>query len=582
MQIQQISKYLILGIILLCFSQQDTFAQKKNKKKKSSNTTTTQKVSDSEMQLLSDIFIDAMQAKLMGETDKATELFRDCLNIAPNNGAANYELALIFEEENDNETALNYAAAASKAEPTNKWYQYLYADMLLYANRIGEAAKIYEGLIQQSPNDIENYHKISYIYRMNGDVENAIKSLDQLEERMGVIEDISIDKQRLYLQKNDIDGAGRELEKLIDAYPSELRYYNQLAELYTANRKPEKADAVYARMIEVAPDNPMAQMALARQYFNKGEKAKGMEMLKQTFAQPEIEAGQKIDLLMGMMSQQPSGEELQEAKELTQIIAETHPKNARIHAVRGDIFMILEEKANARDAFKKTVELDGNLYPVWEQVMFLEYELQQNENLLQTTKEATELFPNQPLPHYFKGLANMQLKDYDKAIRSLKRSAIIGADNKNLLTEVYSLIGDAYHSLKEHENSDNYYEKSLEIEPKNALVLNNYAYYLSLRKNQLEKAAEMSKLSNEIEANNSSYQDTYGWILYEQGNYQEAKNWLERSLLNGGDKRPVIVEHYGDILYKLNKKSEAETQWQKALDLGGDKRNLEEKISNGL
>ncbi len=579
MSYKKILVHSLLAFTLFSFSSTEIYAQKKKKKSKKSPKQTTQKVSDSEMQLLSDIFLDAMQSKLMGDTDKAKELFRDCLNLAPSNGAANYELALIHEEEKDTETALTYAQTAYNSAPKNKWYAYLYADMLLFNNQIDEATKVYEQQIIQSPNNIENYHKISYIHRMSGNYGKAIEALNELESRMGVIEEISLDKQRLYLQNNDVDGAAGEIEKLINKNPNDLSYYNKLAELYSANRQAEKANEVYARMIKIAPDNPLAQMAMARQYYNKGENAKGAEMLKKVFANPKIDADEKIDFMLGMMSATPQGEELKEAEELTGIIAKAHPKSARIHAVRGDIFMILEDKANAKDAFKRTVELDPNLYPVWEQVMFLEYELQQNENLTKTAKEATELFPNQPLPHYFRGLANLQLKEYSKAVKSLKRTAIIASDNKSLLTEVYSLIGDAYHSMGEHENSDNYYEKSLEIEPKNSLVLNNYAYYLSLRSAELDKAAEMSKLSNEIEPNNSSYQDTYGWILYEQGKYKDAKTWLEKALQNGGDKRPVIVEHYGDILFKLNQKADAKTQWQKALDLGGNKRNLEEKLS---
>ncbi len=577
MSFKQISIYLIVVVLGLHFSSNDVFAQKK--KKKSSSKKTEQKISGTELQLLKDIFLDATQAKLLGDTDKAKELYQDCLNLSPNNAAANYELALLYQDEKDNETALTYAENASKAAPKNKWYQYLFADLLLYNNQTIKAASVYENLIRQHPNDIDNYHKISYIYRIAGETDKAIDALDRLEGKTGVVEEISLDKQRLYLQKNDVDGAGKELEKLIENNPKELRFYNQLAELYLANRKEDQANEIYKRMIEVAPDNPLAQMAMARQYYSKGETAKANEMLMSAFAKPEIPAEQKISILMGMIGQQPSKETLKEAKSLGGVIAQTHPKNAQIQAIQGDIYIQLNEKENARDAFRRTVDIDANLYPVWEQVMFLEYDLGKYDDLLKTTKESTELFPNQPLPHYFKGLANYQLKDYDKAVRSLKRSAIIGSDNENLLIEVYSLIGDAYHSLKDHESSDNYYDKSLEIKPDNPLVLNNYAYYLSLRKEQLAKAEEMSKKSNELETNNSSYQDTYGWILYEQGKYEEAKVWLEKALSNGGDKRPVIVEHYGDVLFKLNKKAEAIEQWRKAIELGGNKKELDKKIA---
>ena len=64
------------------------------------------------------------------------------------------------------------------------------------------------------------------------------------------------------------------------------------------------------------------------------------------------------------------------------------------------------------------------------------------------------------------------------------------------LPDFYSLLGDTYHAIDEHEKSDLFYQKSLEKNPENHIVLNNYSYYLSLRKKELLKAKQkgLSKL----------------------------------------------------------------------------------------
>ena len=154
-------------------------------------------------------------------------------------------------------------------------------------------------------------------------------------------------------------------------------------------------------------------------------------------------------------------------------------------------------------------------------------------------------------------------------------------ENRNLLFEFYSLLAETYHKTNQHILSDKYYEQALEIDSNNLLILNNYAYYLSLRKVKLEKAKEMSYRCNKIENKNATYQDTYAWILYKLKEYKEAKEWILKALSNGGDKSPVIVEHYGDILYNLGKIKEAKKQWNKAKEIGGDSRFLFQKIEQG-
>ena len=133
---------------------------------------------------------------------------------------------------------------------------------------------------------------------------------------------------------------------------------------------------------------------------------------------------------------------------------------------------------------------------------------------------------------------------------------------------------------KQHNLSDSLYEKVLEIDPENVMVLNNYAYYLSLRKINLDKAKEMSFKCNNIEIDNGTYQDTYAWILYQRKEFKEAKQWIIKSLKNGSDKSAVVVEHYGDILYKLGEIKESIIQWKFAKTLGDGSKLLDKKIKD--
>ena len=141
-------------------------------------------------------------------------------------------------------------------------------------------------------------------------------------------------------------------------------------------------------------------------------------------------------------------------------------------------------------------------------------------------------------------------------------------------------LGDAYHELGKHTSSDSAYNASLKYDSNNLYVLNNYSYFLSLRNVELGRALKMSKKTIAKEPLNASYLDTYGWILYLKGEFNEAEKYLSKSLMNGGEKSAEVLEHYGDVLYRLNRKDEANAYWKKAKEAGGSSEALINKTSS--
>jgi tetratricopeptide (TPR) repeat protein len=179
--------------------------------------------------------------------------------------------------------------------------------------------------------------------------------------------------------------------------------------------------------------------------------------------------------------------------------------------------------------------------------------------------------------YLYNGVANAQLRNYQKAVRSLNAGIDFVVDNKALLIQFYSALGDAYYYLKEYPKSDQAFDKALREDSDDTYVLNNYAYYLSLRNEQLEKAENLSRKSNVLKPNNRNYMDTYGWILFQQKKYTEANEWLGNAAKMGA-KSATILEHYGDNLFQLGKKEEALEQWEAAKAAGGSSPALLKKI----
>jgi tetratricopeptide (TPR) repeat protein len=208
----------------------------------------------------------------------------------------------------------------------------------------------------------------------------------------------------------------------------------------------------------------------------------------------------------------------------------------------GILLLENEQYNDARIALKKASKLNDQDYTVWEQLVRLELGTDVDE-AVKDASEALSIFPNQAWMNYLAGVAWLQKKDYNKALSYVSNVPSLETQDKALLSQTYSAIGDCYHGIKDTKKSDEAYDRSIQYNPDNAYTLNNYAYYLSLRGENLDKAAQMSKHSNELEKANPSFEDTYAWILFRQKNYAEAKIWIEKALADNKNKSAVATEH---------------------------------------
>lgn len=539
-------------------------------------------LSYSDQKKLTESFFNATKEKQLGNFDDALKKFTRCLEIDPNNHASMYEMASIYFHLMNREKAYELVSKAVKLNPKNEYYRLLLADIYTEQGNHMEAARIYEKLLKDYPEKIEYYYEWANALLYANKYEEAIEVYDKLDEVIGISEEISVQKQKIYLSIKKPEKAIAEMQKLIDAFPNEGTYYGMLAEIYATNGMQEKAAEMYKKMGELSPNDPMLHLSLAEHYKNQGEKEKSFAELKKAFKSVDLDIDTKVKILLSYytITEDPNSGLLDQAFELLDILVDVHPNDAKSHAMQADFLFRENKMAEARDAFRKAIELDQSRYLVWSQLLIVESELRDYEALLKESEEALELFPNQAMVYLMNGIAKNQLKKHQEAADILE-SGLIFARDTYLKVQILTTIGDIYNTLTDYEKSDAAFDKALKLDPENATVLNNYSYYLSLRKGEsLEKAEEMSSKSLKLEPENPSFQDTYGWILYQQGKYEEAKKWLFKSMENSNESSGVILEHYGDTLYQLGETNEALNYWQKAKEAGGGSEQLEQKITD--
>jgi tetratricopeptide (TPR) repeat protein len=527
------------------------------------------------------LFFDANKEKMLGNYELAEVQFLQALKIDPSSSATMYELANIYSFQNNKNLSLYYAKKAATADPKNTWYQLLYAQCLRDNKQNDEVVNVFEKLVKNNPDRIDFYYELANSYLYINKLNDAIKVYNRIEERVGVTEEASMQKLKIYKSLNNFDKSVEEAQKLIRAYPKEARFYGMLGEIYQDKGMSEKALNAYAELLKIDPENAYVHLSLADYYRSLKQNEKAFEEIKIAFRSKDLDIDTKVKILLSYYSITETYTELKpDADELCKLIVEVHPTDAKAFSIYGDFLYRDKKLEEARTQYRKAIELDKEKYAIWNQLLVIDSELNDVVALEKESKEAMELFPNQPLPYYFNGAANIQLKKFKEAIESLKQGTEFVYDNPPVLAQFYANIGDAQNQLKNYAESDQAYEKALSLDPNYTYVMNNYSYYLSLRNENLDKAEAMSKKSNELEPNNSSYQDTYGWILYQKHKYEEAKIWIGRAIDNGGKPNGTLLEHYGDTLYKLGEKEGALQYWMDAKKAGGTTNLIDKKIAD--
>lgn len=547
---------------------------------KTTQKATTTNVSDSQQQVkFSFYFIDGCKERMKGNMELAENYFKECLKLDPTSLPAKYELGNVYRYNGLYDLAINYAKICANGDVKNEWYQLLYIECLHNRRQYNEAADVYNRLIKIFPFRSEFYEGLAGEQMYAGSYEKSFKTYDELEKKFGQNEAFTINKIKLLRQLKKNNEAEAEFQNLIKSNPSEIRYYTYLAEFYQETNQPTKAMESYEQALKVEPNNPMVHLALADYYKLQNDKDNFYKEIKTAFENPELEPETKTKVLASfyqLAETDPSY--TKQADELLDITLRLHPTSADAHAFKGDVLYRDKKLNESKDEYIKSVTLDKNKFSVWTQLLYLEAELNDNILLEKHSAEAIELFPNQAAAYYFNGVANMQLKQYPKAIESFNEGVEFVYDNNPLLLQFYSNLGESYNAIKNYEKSDKAFDNALKVDPDNAFILNNYGYYLSLRKSMLEKAEKFSRRSNELSPNNRSYIDTYGWILYELGKYKDAEIWLGRAA-KMGTTNAVITEHYGDVLYKLDKKEDALHYWKEAKLVGTGSEWLDKKIT---
>lgn len=535
-------------------------------------------------------FTEAEKFFILEDYAKALLYFQRVAELNPDNATVHYKMAEILAKgttEEDMQKAAQTIDRALKLETGNKYFYLLASNIYAGLGDFDKATATLEKMMAEIKGTEEYLFELAALYLYGKEEDKALKVYDRAEEVLGVNEVSSQQKQRILFEKGKVAEAIAEGEKLLEAYPDEERYVMVFAETLAQHGQRSKAIVQLENFIKTHPEAGNVKMLLAGFYKDNGQEEKSRNYVLAVFDDPQIDVSSKV-MMMGtytaMISQNRS-KKIEDPKldlfvlGLFEKLNAQYPKESNVHLVGGDLYMTLEKDDLAKQEYRKAIQVGSGSFEVWQNLLYLESQAEEFDSLIHHSEAALELFPNQGMIYYFNGYGHLRKKHYREAAYSLEQAKKLTTANPAFVGEVNSMLGDCYNGSKEYSKSDQAYEEALAINPNNDIVLNNYSYYLSLRKENLEKAEKMSTQLVKSYPDNAAYLDTHAWVLYAREKYKEARKVMERAIQTG-QATATHFEHYGDILFQLGEIDNAVVQWQKAKQKNGDNASLDRKITN--
>lgn len=523
-------------------------------------------------------FLEAIRLKEKGELDAAFDMYSHCLGIDSQSAAVQYEMAQFYMFLGQTQKGENLLRKAVSLEPDNYWYKQTLASHYRKRGENKQAVGVIEDIVDRFPSRLEPLMELADLYARLEDYKKVIHTLDRLEKLDGKSEQISMEKFRMYLQVGDMEKAFTEIESLVAEYPYEMRYLNILGDAYLENGRSEEAYPIFRKVLNEEPGYAPAMLSLASYYEKTGQDSLYRAQLDSVLLNRNVENEMKVNIMRQLIVRSERGD-----KDSTKIVGlfdailEQEQPNADVAMLAAQYLLSKKMDDKATSVLHKIVEIDPENKPAHLQLLSFAISKNDLDEVVRICTPAIEYMPEALEFYYYKGLAHYQKDQNDEALKVFEKGVrqVNEESDKTLVSDFYAIMGDIFHSKKMDAEAYAAYDSALVYKEDNIGVLNNYAYYLSVERKNLDKAEEMSYRTVKAEPKNDTYLDTYAWILFEKGKYAEARIYIDQALQHGGTGSSVVVEHCGDIYFHCGETEKAVEYWKLAEEVS--KKEVDDK-----
>lgn len=527
-------------------------------------------------------FLEATRLKVKQDYTGAFGLLRHCLEIDPNGASALYEMSqyyMFLRQTQKGQDALEQAVANA---PDNYWYAQGLANLYQQQQQTDKAIELLERMSVRFPTKQDPLFALLDIYGKQERYHDVIGTLDRLERRLGKNEQLSMEKFRAYLRMKDNHRALQEIEALTHEYPSDARYQVILGDLYLQNGKTREAYDIYQKVLKTEPDNPSALYSMASYYDQTGQQELYHQQLDTLLLNEKVAADVKTNIMRQMIAanEQTGTPDSTRLINLFDRMILTEQDDAQVPMLYAQYLFSKDQQEKAVPALEQAIDIDPANKMARLMIVSASVKTEDYKRIIRVCESGIEAIPDALELYYYLAIAYNQAERPDSVL-SVCRKALehVTPETKDSeVSDFYAILGDTYQGKKLMREAYAAYDSALVYNPDNVGVLNNYAYYLSLERRDLDKAEEMSYRTVKAQPNNATFLDTYAWVLFEKRKYTEARVYIDNAIKNDTEKSSVLLEHGGDIYFMNGDVEKAMDYWRQALEQGTESTTLERKI----
>lgn len=532
-------------------------------------------VSEKDRSAAMQLFIDGSLKESKGQFAEAILDYQDALRY-DHDPAIFFALAKSYTQLRRYAPAAENAVMAVSHDPKRVEYRELLAQIYINSGQFDKAAGEYRMILILDPQNTVAAFTLAQLLERTKPLE-ALELYNGLVARQGPTWEVLLQIAQLNGALQRYDKAAEAFEQMVKLDPSNAALKQNLAENYLRLKQYDKAKNLLTDVLEKEPQNIMLRGTLADVYLQQNDWPSARKELTAILASDSLDPDTHLRIGMAYYAQTVKDTlVIPEAIEVFRKYEKNYPTDARPYVFLGVLHRGIHKDSIAENYFTRATQSANWNGDAWWQLGWMYFDKQDFRETIAIMNKAKNYVQDDFRIYLLLGIAYNRAGDQQDSRVALERAAELNPRDLNVL----SSLGLTYDALKMHAESDSAYERALRIDPTFALVLNNYAYSLSERGLQLERAERMSKASLDADSLNASYLDTYGWILYKKGRYAEALPYIQRAV-ELGDSSPVVLEHLGDVYAKLNRLEEARKYWTMALEKDAGNALLKQKLSRG-
>ena len=523
-------------------------------------------------------FLDALCQREKGNSDAAFDLLRHCVDIDSTRSEAYFYLAHYYGMLKQKDTMLRYIKKCVELEPSNTTYLETLANIYISQRQYAEGIDALERLYDKSRDRDDVLGMLVQLYEQQQDYDKAIYTLNRLETHEGKTERLSIGKSGLYTQKGDKKTAISEMKLLADQYPNDNNYRCLYGNTLYVNGQKKKALAIFDQILKEDPDNRNALMAMLAHYNDQHDSLSAHRMIERILLNKSTSTEDRVTLMRQVIgeSEQAGGDSTHVLQLFRQML--DLPQSDADLALFCATYMSLKKmpKDSIGQVLERALKIAPDNAAARLQLVSYAWQAEDKDKVIALCSDARQYNPDEMAFYYYQGIAYYQKNQLDEALDAFQNGigVITQQSDPAIVSDFYAVMGDIMHQKGMDREAFAAYDSCLQWKDDNIGCLNNYAYYLSIKGQQLDKAEQMSYRTIKAEPKNATYLDTYAWILFMQKRYSEARIYIDQTLQNDSDSAAVLLEHAGDIYYHAGDAEKALALWQQALERATDDKEI--------